>query len=130
MVFAGGAVGSLIRYGVSLAFPRDGLVPWDVVLVNTVGALLLGALVGWLGRAAGPTSSVRARHQRLLWGTGALGGFTTYSALALGAVDLVRDDRALAAMLLAVGSVAVGLAACGAGLALGSLAARGRARAS
>jgi len=114
----------LIRYGVGVAFPDESLVPWDLVLVNTVGAFLLGTLVGWLGRVP----SARARRQRLLWGTGALGGFTTYSALALGVVDVARGDHLFAATLLAVGSVAAGVVACGAGLLLGTRVANGRRR--
>lgn len=115
----GGALGSLIRYGVVLALPDTGPIPWDVVLVNTVGAFLLGVLVGWLAQVPG----TRARRQRLLWGTGALGGFTTYGALALSTVDIARDERLAAAMLVSVGSVCVGLLACGVGVALGSRAA-------
>lgn len=119
LVFIGGAVGSLARYGVSVALPEQGGVPWSVILVNTAGAFLLGALVGWLGRAA----TERARRRRLLWGTGVLGGFTTYSALALATVDLVRVERVVPAILFPVGSVALGLVACCAGLLLGAAAA-------
>lgn len=57
--------------------------PWTLVTVNLVGSLLLGLLVGWLGRRS-------AWHGwQLLLGTGLLGAFTSYSALAL---DTVGSD--------------------------------------
>ena len=58
----------------------EGLVP----LINVVGAFAIGILFGW--RARMPHSSRRQRAQLFL-GTGVLGGFTTYSALAVESAD-------------------------------------------
>ena len=67
LVFIGGGTGSLLRV----------LVPLNISIVNTLGALLLGVLTAlW---AASPRDT---RGQRLLLGTGLLGGFTSYSAIA------------------------------------------------
>jgi CrcB protein len=112
VVAAGGAVGSLGRYGLALALPHDPAeLPVATLLVNVVGCLLLGVLVGgW------PT----ARWLRPFVGTGVLGGFTTFSAFALESDRLIDRAPAVAALYVAL-SVLLGLAGAAAGLRLGSL---------
>jgi len=51
-------------------------------------------------------------------GTGALGSFTTYSALAVDTDLLLRDGYLLAAATYALGTVLAGLLATGVGIAL------------
>lgn len=94
LVFAGGVGGTAARLAVTLMVGADA----GLALVNLLGAFLLGTLTAVL------TRTVSARHQRahLLLGTGALGGFTTYSALALAAIDY---DGLIVAALIAVGGV-------------------------
>lgn len=112
LVFVGGALGSLTRYALALALP--GL--WPVFVVNTVGSFALGLLLGLLPRRepafSAPTARVfRTDSLRLLLGTGFLGGFTTYSALALDAVQLSLVGGPFLAFGFAAGSVAFGLVA-------------------
>ena len=68
LVAAGGAIGTLVRYGMSSALPGVG----TVLALNVVGSLLLG----WLA----------ARHRNSnLWrtaGVGFCGGLTTFSTFA------------------------------------------------
>lgn len=73
--------------------------------INVVGSFLLGVLL-----AAGPPADIR-----LVLGTGALGAFTTFSALALEASEGPRHQRAL----LVAGSLVAGVAAAALGWALG-----------
>lgn len=101
LVFAGGALGSLARYLLSLALP--GL--WPVFVVNTVGSFLLGLLLGWFG-PHGPDDTLR-----LLLGTGFLGGFTTYSALALDVAEVGLAGGPVLGLAVAVGSAALGFLA-------------------
>lgn len=54
--------------------------------INITGALLLGFLLHYLAR--GQRFGVAAERLRVGVGTGLLGGFTTYSAFALGVADL------------------------------------------
>ena len=97
LVFVGGIVGTLIRYGVEQGLPAaPGGWPWATFAVNCVGTLILGALVSGL-TAIGPDTGWRLRA-RLLLGVGFCGSLTTYSAFAL------ESDR-----LLAGGDVGVGL---------------------
>lgn len=84
LVAAGGAAGTLCRWGVSHLLPAGDL-PWPTLAVNLAGAFTLGFLLEAVSRG-GPESSW-TRPLRLLLGTGFLGGFTTFSALAL---DLAR----------------------------------------
>jgi fluoride exporter len=81
--------------------------------VNLLGALLLGALLEALARR-GPDTG-RRRLLRLGLGTGVLGGFTTYSTLA---VETATLPTALAVAYLAA-SVLLGAAAALAGVLLG-----------
>ncbi|GAA1174966.1 CrcB family protein [Ornithinimicrobium humiphilum] len=77
-VALGGAVGSLLRWGVEGVLPAaEGGLPVATLLVNVVGSLLIGALAVLL---AGP--SVEA-SRRAFWTTGLLGGFTTFSTFAV-----------------------------------------------
>ncbi|MDN5750656.1 MAG: CrcB family protein, partial [Pseudonocardia sp.] len=74
------------------------------------GSFVLGAVVG---AAASP-------EVLALVGTGFCGALTTYSTLGHETVALGSGGRRPAAVLNAVGSVLAGLAAAGAGLAVGS----------
>lgn len=110
LVAVGGAVGSLGRWTLDEVIGAHGHLPSSTLLVNVMGSLLLGLLVG---RGISDRS-------RLLWGTGVLGGFTTYSAFAVQTEQLVRDGQQVAwAVGYPVLAVALGLAAAVVGLMLG-----------
>ena len=118
-VAAGGLIGTGARYGLGTAVPvESGAWPVTTFAINVVGALLLGILLESLVRI-GPDTSWR-RVVRLGVGTGALGSFTTYSALAVDTGLLLRDDEFVAAAAYALGTVLVGLVATGMGVALGA----------
>lgn len=95
LVFAGGAVGTLLR----------------ALILNVIGAFALGALNGALAHRA---ESAGVRRIRLLLGTGVLGGFTTYSAFAV----MVAADPTGWTLASAVLTVVLGTAAAWGGLAL------------
>jgi len=85
LVFAGGALGSLARYAVlpHLA-PSLASIPWALLILNTVGCIILGALL--------PFFDAHPRHSlRLFTTTGLLGGWTTYSSVALVGAELIRN---------------------------------------
>jgi CrcB protein len=104
-VAAGGAAGCLCRWLLT-----DGRSPWLVVAVNLSGALALGLLVALVAHGS---------VLRPLLGTGFLGGWTTWSALAAqAALDLRGASYSPFVALLAV-SVLGGPAAAYAGSRLG-----------
>lgn len=70
LTFAGGALGSVLRYLVTLFAPHPAAWLW---IVNLLGALVLG-FIHTNQRFANP------EHQ-VFWGTGFAGGFTTMSSL-------------------------------------------------
>ena len=117
----GGALGTGARHALALVLPAVGGWPLATLAGNVVGSFLLGLLLESLLRRGEETP--RRLLLRLGVGTGALGGFTTFSSLALEAERLLgggRPEQALAYLAL---SLAGGFAACLGGT---LLAARGR----
>jgi CrcB protein len=121
LVAAGGVVGTAIRLGLGLAVPDTGGFPVAVFVANITGALLLGILATHPFRAL---SGAAAADLRLLLGTGALGGFTTYSAFTTRTVTLWADAPLLA-VAYAVMSLALGVAAAALGARIGRSQPRG-----
>ncbi|WP_109472844.1 fluoride efflux transporter FluC [Ornithinimicrobium cavernae] len=117
-VALGGAVGTTGRYAVTQLIGSAPLLPWATLVVNVTGAFLLGLLLERLARVGAETP--RRRLARLGLGTGALGGFTTYSALALEVHDLVAASEVWLAAGYGIGTVCAGLLACLTGVALGA----------
>ncbi|WP_036958896.1 fluoride efflux transporter FluC [Promicromonospora kroppenstedtii] len=139
LVALGGAGGSVARYLVSMwagilltpltiAFPgASGTILWfpvGTLVVNLVGAFALGYLLEALARRGRET--VRRRKIRLGIGTGVLGGFTTYSALALEVQELLGQGMPWLALLYAALTLAGGTATCLSGIALAARADRRR----
>lgn len=120
LVVAGGFAGTLGRYGVTRWLASGDLFPVDTFVVNVTGSFALGALLAVLVVRADDA----ARDTRLLLGTGFLGGFTTYSALAVQTDALLRDDHPAMGLGYALGTVVAGLLAALAGVAAGRMLAR------
>ncbi|WP_226682451.1 fluoride efflux transporter FluC [Sutcliffiella horikoshii] len=74
-VIFGGAIGTLLRYAITLA-TGDIAFPFGTLFVNLVGSFVLGAFTGWLMRR-----KVK-EYMKVGFGTGLCGGFTTMSTLA------------------------------------------------
>jgi len=112
-IAAGGAVGTLARYGLAGVINQSSH-PWGTVTVNLVGSLALGVLIGvWEG---GPPADYQ-----LAITIGVLGGFTTFSTFALDTLGLWERGDGGVALLTVVVSVIGGLAAAIAGLAVGRM---------
>jgi len=116
VVAIGGGLGTCARYGLTkILLPEHGL-PVATLTANVVGAFLLGVLLELLVRAGRETRG--RRLLRLGVGTGFMGGFTTFSSLALEVERLLQDGRAGLALAYGVGSVVVGFVVCLAGVLL------------
>lgn len=118
LVFAGGTVGTALRELLAISVPPVAGVAVVIVGINIVGAFLLGLLLETLAGLGADEG--RRRQLRLFLGTGLLGGFTTYSALATDTGLLLADDRLGTALLYALGTVLVGALASWAGIAAGA----------
>ncbi len=109
LVGLGGAVGAVLRYGCGVWVPDGDGFPWTTFAINVSGALVLALLPGlaWVRRSTAWTAAL---------GPGLLGGYTTLSAYAEQARDLLADGRAAVAAAYLLGT----LAACYAAVLLGS----------
>lgn len=125
LVFVGGAVGTLARYLLALALPPVGGLPIATLLVNVVGAFLLGVLLGGIAKRG--AESRRGRTLRLLIGTGVMGGFTTYSTLAVETAQLIGGGNGWLGAGYALGTLVIGLGASLLGIAAGAALVRPRA---
>jgi CrcB protein len=117
VVAAGGALGSLARWGVGLAAPHSGRAfPWSTFGVNVVGCLLIGALMWFEEERWAPS-----RYRRSFLRTGVLGGFTTFSAYGLDTRLLLGAGAVPVAAVYVLGS----LVCCLVAVPLGAAAASG-----
>lgn len=111
VIGAGGAIGSLARWGVNQLVPSSGeTFPWATFMENVSGGLALGALMVFLLDVWPPR-----RYLRPFLGVGLLGGYTTFSTYMLDARDLLAAGQESTALAYLAGSLAAGLVAvwCG-----------------
>ncbi|MFF2326598.1 MULTISPECIES: fluoride efflux transporter CrcB [unclassified Streptomyces] len=90
VVALGGAIGASARYGAALIWPTaPGDFPWMTLIVNVVGCAVIGVFMVVI-------SEVWTAHRlvRPFFGTGVLGGFTTFSTYTVDIERLVDADRA------------------------------------
>ncbi|GAA1725538.1 hypothetical protein GCM10009809_21670 [Isoptericola hypogeus] len=118
LVAAGGAVGTAGRYGLSEAWPPVAGWPVATFTANLLGAFLLGWLLEALA-SRGPETPAGLRV-RLAVGTGVLGGFTTFSSLALETERLLTGGAAAQALAYAAGTLVLGAGVCVVGVLLGA----------
>jgi CrcB protein len=86
VIALGGAIGSLLRYQAGLVWPTPmGSFPTTTLLINVLGCLVIGAFMVVI-------TAVWDAHRlvRPFFGTGVLGGFTTFSTYCLDIVNLIR----------------------------------------
>ena len=94
-VSAGGTMGALARYGLTVAHPHaPRAFPWATFTINVTGCLLIGLLMAMITQAGRVHRLVRP-----FLGVGVLGGFTTFSTY------IVETQRAVAAGAPATGLV-------------------------
>jgi CrcB protein len=112
VIAIGGALGSVARYGLSVAIPHArGDFAVSTLVINVVGCLLIGVLMGVI-------TAMREPHRLLrpFLGIGILGGFTTFSTYIVDTLDSAGTGHPLIALEYALGSVASGLLAVALGL--------------
>lgn len=85
----GGALGAVARHALSgkVSSVINHPFPHGTLLVNSIGALALGFLIGTLDAKIVPESL------RPLVGSGFLGAFTTFSTLSVETMALLRTDQ-------------------------------------
>ena len=115
LVFCGATLGTCFRAALSFAHPtQPDSWPWATFVINLVVAFILGVLLETLA-ISGPDDGWR-RTVRIAVGTGALGGFTTYSTFILEITQ--RMDFPVLATTYALVSLVLGVLAAGMGIVL------------
>ena len=106
-IFAGGFIGAVARAELAELLPHDpGGWPWATLVVNVLGAFLLGYFVTRLQERL-PLSAYR----RPFLGTGICGALTTFSTMQVELLEMLDAERIALAAAYAVVSVVAGFAA-------------------
>ena len=102
LVFLGGGLGSLGRYGLALWLqPLARRFPWATLAANGLACLVLGCVLGLQLRTGLPAS------WRLLLATGFCGGFSTFSTFTAETWQLWQNGQAGLALINTAGSLTV-----------------------
>lgn len=113
-VFVGGLAGTGMRLAVDVLLPHGGTgFPVGTLVVNVVGSFTLAVLVARVWQRT-------PEWLRVGLGPGLLGSFTTFSALAVSAVELTTAGSGATALAYLAASLVVGIAAAALGIRLGA----------
>ncbi|MEU6091835.1 CrcB family protein [Streptomyces sp. NPDC047085] len=107
VVAAGGALGATARYALLLAWPTPpGHFPWPTFWTNVIGCAVIGVFMVLI-------TDVWAAHRlmRPFFGTGVLGGFTTFSTYAVDIRRLIGVGHAGTGLLYLAATLLAALAA-------------------
>ncbi|MCQ6244188.1 fluoride efflux transporter CrcB [Streptomyces malaysiensis] len=107
VVAVGGALGAMARYGATLLWSTpSSAFPWTILLVNAVGCAIIGVFLVLI-------TEMWTAHRlvRPFFGTGVLGGFTTFSTYAVDFARLVQEGRVAIAFAYLMGTLVVAMAA-------------------
>ena len=116
LVAFGGAIGSVLRYllsGINTSFP------WGTFVVNILGSLLIGLLVGLVSKG------VLSPEMKLLMVTGFCGGFTTFSTFANESFGMMKAGDVLQMALYVSVSIVIGILAVWGGMLLSNISIKG-----
>ncbi|MEV0979417.1 fluoride efflux transporter CrcB [Streptomyces sp. NPDC049915] len=94
VVALGGGCGAAARYGAGLAWPAaGGGFPWTTLWINITGCAVMGVFTVLITEALAAHKLVRP-----FFGTGVLGGFTTFSTYAVDVQQLIDHGHARTAL--------------------------------
>lgn len=115
-VALGGAIGSSLRYVISILLQEQSSsgFPFGTLMVNLLGCLLIGVLVGFSIHKPGLISE----HTKFFLATGVCGGFTTFSAFSAETYALIDKGDFLTAGVYVGVSIVAGLILTGVGIVL------------
>ncbi len=116
LIFLGGGLGSLARYGVGRGLAAQSVnLPYGTLAANVLACLILGFFTGWMALRESELST----HYRAFLAVGFCGGFSTFSTFSNETLALLLNDRWGDAVFNIVLSVVLCLLASFAGLWLG-----------
>jgi CrcB protein len=111
-IAAGGVIGSLARYQIGRWWPTptNGF-PSATLVINVAGCLLIGVLMALIAATLSPHPLIRP-----FFGTGILGGFTTFSTYAVDLQTLLAHGKVGTALAYLAATAIGAIAAAAAGL--------------
>lgn len=106
IVIFGSGIGGGFRYATSSLIRQffPSIFPLGTFLVNILGCLLIGMVLGATLRTTNDTSELK-----LLLATGFCGGFTTFSAFASENLEMMRNGNHITAIMYIILSVVIGI---------------------
>ena len=106
LIGSGGFAGSILRYVISMGVQNKFLssFPYGTLSVNVIGSFLIGVVYALVERGN------LSPETRIFLATGLLGGFTTFSAFSLDALNLLHEGLWLEGATYIVTSVLLGIA--------------------
>lgn len=117
LIFLAGGLGSIARYGITIALNRhgeDGVpAPLGTLTVNVVGALIIGIAAELLTEKSGVSETTK-----LAIVAGLLGGFTTFSSFAYETQAMAENGAPIRAVGYGLGSIVLGLSAAWLGVSI------------
>jgi fluoride exporter len=122
LVMAGGSLGALARYALAIYIAQawGTRFPWGTLLINLSGCFLIG-----LAFALGQERHILSPATQLLFMTGFLGAYTTFSTYGLETANFARAGHASVALVNVLASNMGGLLLVVAGLWVGRILFRG-----
>ena len=116
LIFIGGGLGSLCRYGIGQLLPYSGAFPWATFCINLLACFVLGFVLGWISRQA-PDAPL-ANNMKWLLATGFCGGFSTFSTFSNETLTMIKAGQWVLAGVYVGLSIVLGLLALALGTAL------------
>lgn len=111
LVFVGGGLGSLVRYGISFLLKNNGgFFPLSTLVSNVLASFIIGILTGMALKGA------LSNEQKLLFATGFCGGFSTFSTFSNETLQLFQQGQVFLAAINIAGSLVLCLFATFLGL--------------
>ena len=115
LIFLGGGMGSLLRYGIGQYFTSyNSTFPVGTFLSNILASLVLGFLIGI------QIKNNLNTNMALLFMTGFCGGFSTFSTFSAETLKLFQNNQIATALIYVGGSIICGLIAVYIGIKLQS----------
>lgn len=108
LVAGGGAIGTLLRYGLNgfiYHLLNLSYFPFGTFIINIIGCFVIGLFAGFA------ESQTITSEMRLFVQTGILGGFTTFSAFGYETFLLFRNGQVMLGLVNSLGQVIIGLIA-------------------